>query len=355
MNLSKKNLLSLLFLGTLILAACGNGDENEGEDSAAESDSNGESVEIRMANLVSETNYQNQGALMLNDEFEEASDGDITMEIHSGASLATSDEALIDLLESGSIEMTSVSAYSVASPTGIDGFAIFDVPYLFDDREEYYELVDGEYGEELISSVEENENLNNVKVLGFLDQGFYGVLSANDAIEEPEDMQGLTIRSSPAPLQLSTLEALGANPTPLAYGEIYTGLQQGTIEGVSTSTPLFYADNFHEAADHVTLTNQIILAHVLLVNEDFYDGLSEENRETFDQVTEEYLAFYRDYILDVEAETLEGFEEEGIEIVELTSEQRERFEEETDTVIEENMEIVGQENYDRALELLGKQ
>lgn len=341
--------LSIVFIMVLaIFTACGSSNDGDGEGTTS---TDGETITIRMANQVDENNFLNQGYVKFKEIIEEKSEGKFQVEIYNGGTLVSSDEEIVEALKSGSIELSSSSAYGTANTTGVDGFKLFDMPMLIDDREEFYSLLDGEYGEGLKEQIAEK---TNVEVLGYLDLGFYGVLNSEEAVEKPEDLKGLKIRSSSADLHLDTLSAMGANPTPMAYSEVFTGLQQGAIDGVSTTTPLIYGDRFFEVSKNMTLTNHVLLPHIFMVNKDFYNGLSDDMKTILDESVEEYITYARELSVKAEEEAVAGMEEEGVDVIELTDDQRKAFKESVDEVIEKHIDDIGQENYDKAMEQLGK-
>lgn len=302
-----------------------------------------------MANQVEESNFLNQGYVKFKEYIEENSDGQVSVEIHNGGTVASSDEQIVELLNNNTIDLSTSSAYGTASTTGVKGFNLFDMPFLFQDREEFYEFIDGPYGDKLAEEVGESQN---VEVLGYTDLGFYSIMNGNTAIETPEDLNGLRIRSSAATLHVETLSKLGANPTPMDYSEVFTGLQQGTIDGVSTTTPLIYGDRFYEVNKNITLTNHILLPHVLMVNKDFYNSLSDDIKQVFDEAVDVYIEESRKLAVEAEQEAVDGLIEAGVDVVELTPEQLDLFKEATETVREENVGEVGEENYEEALEFL---
>lgn len=340
--------LTLLVIMSLVtFAACGGGNEEGGETDS----NNGEAITIRMANQVDENNFLNQGYVKFKEIIEEKSDGQFQVEIYNGGTLVASDEEIVEALKSGSIELSTSSAYGTANTTAVDSLKIFDMPMLFDSREEAYELLDGEYGEKIKEQIAEKAN---VQVLGFIDLGFYGILNNSKSVEKPDDLNGLKIRTSAADLHLDTLSAMGGNPTPMAYSEVFTGLQQGAIDGVSTTTPLIYGDRFFEVSENMTLTNQVFLPHVMMVNNDFYNGLSDELKTTLDESIEEYITYARELSLEAEEEAVQGMKDEGVNVVELTNDQREVFKEAVSPVIEKHIDTVGRENYESAMDQLGK-
>lgn len=347
-TLKKMGLSLLLILSAIIFTACSDSDNSS---DGGDSKGNEKAITIRMANQVDENNFLNQGYVKFKEIIEEKSDGQINVEIYNGGTLVSSDEEIVESLKSGSIELSTSSAYGTANTTSVDALKLFDMPMLFDDRNDFYKLLDGDYGNMIKEQVAEK---SNVEVLGYLDLGFYGILNGKKSVEKPADLKGLKIRTSAADLHLDTLSAMGANPTPMSYSEVFTGLQQGAIDGVSTTTPLIYGDRFYEVNKNMTLTNHILLPHVLMVNKDFYNGLSDDLKKILNDSVGEYITFARELSVESENEAVVGMKDEGVNVVELTPEQREEFKKVVEPVIEKNIKDVGEENYKKALEELKK-
>lgn len=336
----KIGLLFILIFSLASITACGN--------SGIEDD---ETIKIRMANQVDKSNFLNVGYEKFKALLEEKSDGKFEVEIYNGGTLAGSDEEIVESIKTGIVDVSTSSAYGTANTTGVKALNLFDMPMIFDNREEFYNLLDGEFGEIIKQEIDEN---TSVQALGFIDLGFYGILNSKRPIEQPSDMKGLKIRTSEASLHLDTLKAMGANPTPMSYSEVFTGLQQGAIDGVSTTTPLIHGDRFYEVSEYMTLTNQLLLPHVLMVNDEFYEGLPEDMQIAFDEAAEEYIAYARELSVEAEEKAITEMEEEGATVVELSSDQMEDFKEIVEPVIEKHIDTVGREHFEKAMEQLKK-
>ncbi|MBF4501556.1 MULTISPECIES: TRAP transporter substrate-binding protein [Savagea] len=342
-TLQKFKVLLLVTVLMTVLAACSDKEGAEGAE--------GEVIKIRMANQVDEGNFLNQGYVKFKEVLEEKGKGQFAVEIYNGGTLVGSDDGIVEALKSGSIEISTSSAYGTANTTGVNGFKLFDMPLLIDNRESFYNLLDGEFGEGLKEEVAKN---NNLKVLGFIDLGFYSILNGKKDVSTPADLKGLKIRSSAADLHLDSLAAMGANPTPLSYTEVFTGLQQGAIDGVSTTTPLIYGDRFFEINKHLTLTNHVLLPHVLMINGDLYERLTDEQKSILEEATAEYIKYARELSIEAEKEAVEGMKAEGVTVTELTEDQKEEFKKVVAPVIDKHINEIGKDVYDKAIEELNK-
>lgn len=343
-----KKISALLMTSALLLAGCGSKEEGSKETTAA----SGDKVVIKMSNLVSDNNFLNVGYQKFKEVVEKESNGNIEVQIYNNATLAQSDDMHYEMIQSGALQISSTPGYTIANAAKIPAFFIFDVPFLFENREEMYEIIDGEFGDKLKQDL---ENVSKSKVLTVIDLGAFGISNSKKPIEQPSDLKGLKIRTTASPLHSDSMTALGGNPTPMAYGEVFTGLQQGTIDGFQTTIPLIYGDKFYEVSKHLTLTNHVILPHVLQINKDFYEALSEENKKAIDKATEEYTRFARELAIQAENEAVEKLKAEGVKVVEPTPEQLEKFKEAVKPAIEKNIAQIGKENFEKVLGLLQKQ
>ncbi|MFC5591367.1 TRAP transporter substrate-binding protein [Sporosarcina soli] len=340
-----KPILLVLMAVVLLLSGCGAAKE------PGTVGANGEKVVIRMANLVSADNFLNIGYEKFKEVAERESNGQIEVQIYSNGTLTPSEDIEYEMLQTGVLNVVTNAGFIVGANAQIPAFNIFDVPFLFENEEEMYELIDGEYGELLKKSLEEK---SNAYYLGTFSIGSFAIANNKKSVRTPADLKGLKIRSTTTPLQASTIAAMGANPTPISYGEIFTSLQQGTIDGVQTTTPLIFADKFYEVSNHLTLTRHFPLPHILMVNKTFYDSLTDELKAAVDKAAEEQVQYARQLATEAEKNAIEKMKADGVDVVELTPEELELFKEAVQPAIDKNIDKVGEKNYQKALELLGK-
>ncbi|MGE7767573.1 TRAP transporter substrate-binding protein [Peribacillus sp. NPDC096540] len=345
MNLKVKSIFLSLVAIMLILSGC----NAQAVDGTVGSE--GEKVVIRMANLVAADNFLNIGYEKFKEVAEAESNGQIEVQIYNSGTLTTSEDIEYEMLQTGVLDIVTNAAFVVASNAQIPAYNIFDVPFLFSNEDEMYTLVDGKYGDILKSSLEEN---SNAYYLGAFSIGSFAIANDNHKVRKPSDLKGLKIRSTTTPLQSGTIAAMGANPTPISYGEIFTSLQQGTIDGVQTTTPLIYGDKFYEVANHLTLTRHFPLPHIMMMNKEFYDGLTDEMKAVVNKAAEEQIKYARELAVEAEKNAIIGMQEDGVEVVELTPKELEAFKEAVQPAIDNNIDKVGIENYEMARNILGK-
>lgn len=336
-----KKLLGLLLIGLFILSACGRPDS--GGDTSENGEADGETFTIRLAHLVPEEQSSHVAAEAFKEKLESESDGRLKIELYPNGQLYGSDREAIEAVQLGNVEMTIPAVAAMASFN--DKFQVFDLPFLFNNNEAAYRALDGELGQELMADLENN----GIKGLVFGENGFRHVSNNEGPIETPEDMQGLKMRTLESPLHTDTFNAFGANASPFAFGELYTALQQGTYDAMDCPISLYYTNKFYEVQDYLTLTGHVYAATALLVNDDFYNSLPEDLQELLMEASEEFRTEQRELAQQQDTEFLDLLKEEGMQVNDLTTEQRNAFREAAEPVYAKYEGQIGKELIDQAL------
>ncbi|MGK7377369.1 DctP family TRAP transporter solute-binding subunit [Planococcus sp. 1R117A] len=336
-----KKLLGLLLIGLFILSACGRPDS--GGTTSENGETSGETFTIRIAHLVPEEQSSHIAAEAFKKKLEAESDGRLKIELYPNGQLYGSDREAIEAVQLGNVEMTIPAVAAMASFN--DKFQVFDLPFLFNNNEAAYKALDGELGQELMADLENN----GIKGLVFGENGFRHVSNNEGPVEAPEDMEGLKMRTLESPLHTDTFNAFGANASPFAFGELYTALQQGTYDAMDCPISLYYTNKFYEVQDYLTLTGHVYAATALLVNDDFYNSLPEDLQSLIMEASEEFRTEQRELAQQQDTEFLEKLETEGMQINELTDEQRNAFREAAEPVYTKYEEQIGKDLIDQAL------
>lgn len=329
----KKILISILSIVT-ILSLVGCGSQNSGGEDVGTTDVK----TIRISHVLAEDHPTNT---TLVDYFkpmvEENSNGKFKVEIYPNAQLG-SDRQAIESVGNGSLEM-SVPGGPVLSGF-YEPFMVYDLPFLFDSREAAYEACDGELKDVLAERVLEKQNF---RILGIGENGFRHITNNAGPITEPADLAGMKIRTMESPNHLETFKALGANATPLAFNELFTALQQGTVDGQENPIAIIYTSRIFEVQDYLTLDGHYYVNCPYIVNEDFWKGLSPEQQSVIQDAINETIKQQRKALTEQENEYLELLKEEGVTVTELTSEQRQKFIDETSVVYDWFINKYGEE------------
>lgn len=253
---------------------------------------------------------------------EKKTDGQVTVEVFPDGTLFGGDQnAAVNQLGDGSLDMTiiSTSVYASFEPK----MNALSLPYLFADTEQLVNYLEGEPGQELLASL---DNMD-IEGLALMTRTFRHVTNSARPIEEPEDLQGLKIRVPQNELWVKFFKAMGANPTPMDFTEVYTALELGTIDGQENPLEVPLANKFYEVQKYLSLTGHMADGYVLGINKDRWQSLSPEVQKAMSEAAEETALFKTKYDNDEEVKIIETLQEEGMEVNELSDEQRAQFQE----------------------------
>lgn len=175
-----------------------------------------------------------------------------------------------------------------------------------------------------------------MKIIAWQNLGSRSILNSKHAVNEPADLKGLKVRCMQDPILASTINAMGASATPLAWSECYTALQQGTIDGVENNAPVLLANGMQEVAKYLSLTEQFIIPDPVVVSKVWFDSLSEEDQQAVLKAGEDFTVWYNEELWpDADQEAMDELTEDGVEINEVD---KEAFKEAVQPVIDEYME-----------------
>ena len=211
--------------------------------------------------------FQN-GAERFKQVIEEETDGALTVQIFPGEQLG-SEEETSQMIKQGTIACAVESAGGGLAPF-VSSADLFNLPFLFRDVPHFYRVLDGPVGNFIARDVE--ENLDAV-FLGWWFSGIRNEWNGERPVMKPEDLKGLKIRVMGSPVLIDTFNALGAQATPMSWGEVYTSLQQGVIDGAETDHVDLLVEKFYEVTKHVSLTGHLYLAAGLICSKKVYDKL----------------------------------------------------------------------------------
>lgn len=334
----KSTVLVALVVLLALLVGCARG----GQDADVEGP-----VQLRLVHEEAAADVQGQYAERFKDLVEEQTNGRIEVVIYAAGQLGT-DQDKLKMVEDEAVQ-AAISTPNITASI-VEENQVFSIPFVFSDDMDVNRKV-------LDSSEALNEDLadiyrdRGVEVLSYWTEGFMAWTS-NRSIEDPEGMEELRIRTMTSPMLLTTYQELGANPMPMDAGEIYTALQTNMID--ATENPLFFIEsgNTHEVQDYLTLGEHHVYVTSTIMNAEFLESLSNEDRETIEGVVDELDEWVFDLQADMNDEALEAMEGSDIEIAELTDQQRDTFREMSLSAREDYVESAGQPGADILLTLI---
>lgn len=271
-------------------------------------DPGGDVVAIKLAHELDTAHPVHKGMEHMAARLAEKSGGTMRIDIYPSGQLGTERQTL-ELLQIGSLGMTKVTAgvLEAFSPA----YRVFGLPFLFRDDAHRYAVLEGPLGRELLVEPERFR----LRGLAFYDAGARSFYTVNRPVRTPDDLRGLKIRTPQSAVAMQMVRTLGAAATPISWGEIYTALQQGVVDGAENNPPSFHLARHYEVARYLTLNEHTAVPDVLLVGTEAWNDLSPQQRRWLQEAADESARFQRGLWQAATAEALRAVAAEGVEII----------------------------------------
>lgn len=264
---------------------------------------------LKLAHAAPDSDTQQAAAEYFAGLVEERTNGDITINIF-GNGLLGGDQQMIAAVRNGliDIELSGNPNFAGLEPA----LGAFDLPYIFANREEAYQVLDGEVGQRALDLLSDK----NLKGLAFWEVGFRAMTNSKRSIRTPDDVRGLVMRTNSNESLIEAFSLLGANPVPMPIGELYTALENGTVDAQDHPIGIVWSAGFHEVQDYLSLTNQAYTSLIMVMNQEKFDSLSPEYQQVLLTSAQEAGAYQRELNLEKEQEILDRMRANGIQIEE---------------------------------------
>jgi C4-dicarboxylate-binding protein DctP len=211
----------------------------------------------------------------------------------------------MEALQIGAVQMLAPSLAKFG-PLGVRSFELFDLPYIFPNKETLYRVMDGDIGKKLFTLLD----AKGLTGLGFWDNGFKQ-MSANKPMHSVEDFKGLKMRIQSSKVLEAEMKALGANPQVMAFSEVYSALQQGVVDGTENPMSNLYTQKMHEVQKHLTISDHGYLGYAVIVNKKFWADLPADLRATLDKAMQDTTVFERKIAQEENEEALANVKKAG--------------------------------------------
>jgi tripartite ATP-independent transporter DctP family solute receptor len=241
---------------------------------------------------------------------EERSQGRIRVNVFPSGQLG-SDQANVSALQAGTLEMASMNSGIYASI--VPDFVVYDFPFMFANSKEADAVVDGPFGRRLHAMLEDKGLVG----LGYYELGFRHMTNGRRPIVKVADIQGLKLRVIPNAINVDWVKALGANPTPLPWPEVYAALEQRAVDGQENPIPTINGAKFFEVQKHLTLTGHQYNPQSIVISKKIWDGLSAAERTLLSNAAAESAVFQRAKARELEASLLDNLKKNGMQVTEL--------------------------------------
>lgn len=262
---------------------------------------------IRLPHTTAVGSHFDVGATKFAELLAEKSGGELQVRVFPGGQLGEETE-VIQGVQNGIIQMTFIGHDPLAQFASIT--TLLSLPYLFNDHQHAFRVLDGPVGD----AIEEQLASKNLLVLGWGNNGARVYTNSRRPIEAPEDMAGLKLRSPENPVNLAITRAMGGTPLAMPYGEVYTALQQGTIDGQENAVINIYPARLQEVQKYMSMTHHLLSFTVLVVNRQFFESLSPELQEAMQAAADEALAYQHQHVENVTAEMIAEMEADGVQV-----------------------------------------
>ncbi|MCF4101059.1 TRAP transporter substrate-binding protein [Gillisia sp. M10.2A] len=295
-----KRLYSLLLLGAFFLLFLG-------------CKVNEEIRVIKLGHSLDITHPVHKSMLFMAKRLDEKSNGRMRIDIYPNQQLGSERECL-ELLQIGSLGMTKVS-------TGVmENFApelkVFGLPFLFRDREHRFQVLEGKIGEDFLNSTIDKR----LKGLTFYDAGSRSFYSKTP-IEGPHDLKGLKLRVMESQTAINMVKNLGGSPTPIAWGELYTALQQGIVDGAENNLPSFHLSRHYEVCKYLILDEHTALPDELVIGTPIWNQLSPQEQKWLKESAMESSEYEKEVWRKAELHALEEIKKAGVTVIEAKKEE----------------------------------
>ncbi len=265
---------------------------------------------MKLASSVAPDHPYNVGGQKFADLIKERTNGRIQIKIYPAGQLGKGEREMTEGVQQGAIELlvTSTGPQGGFSPS----INILDFPFLFRDYDHVDSVLDGPTGRKLLDDFEKA----NLKGLAFWENGFRHLTNSKVPVKKVEDAKGLKIRTMENKVHLAAWKAAGLNPTPMAFGEVFTALQQRVIDGQENPVAVIYSSKFWDAGQkYLSLTGHVYSPAILMMSKKVFDSMPKEDQELFMKTALEVGKFQRKLNRDDEERKIKEMEAKGVQVI----------------------------------------
>ncbi len=262
---------------------------------------------IRLAHGLDTNHPVHQAMVFLGERLKEKSNGSLKVIIYPSGQLGAERECL-ELLQIGSLDITKVSAAVLEN--FIPEYKVLSIPYVFYDKAHAFRVFDGEVGNKMLLQGERFR----LKGLTFYDAGSRSFYTKEKPVDSPKDLAGLKIRVQKSNMAVAMVNLLGGAPTPISWGELYTALQQGVVDGAENNLPSFYTSKHYEVCRFYSMNEHTAVPDVLLVGTDSWKRFNSREKDWIMEAARESAIHQRKLWAESEQLSLQAIIEAGVEV-----------------------------------------
>jgi tripartite ATP-independent transporter DctP family solute receptor len=285
--MTKKSLflLASVLLCAILLAGCG------GSPAPASQGDKNKVFEIKISHVVPETDVIHKAYLELKDYLEKESGGRFKVVIYPNRQLSNSNAEDAEKIMANIVQIAAAPTSVIAGSGNIPEYKIFDYPYLFESSDELYYVLDNGLNKYLSDKLVQK---SGIRIMSAVNGGWCPISLKKGPLDSPADLKGKKIRILNSDMYMEIMKSFGATGTPIAYGETYTAMQQGTVDGVTTNFPNWLTERYYEVQGILGMMNPFAIIHMTMVSDKFYSSLPADLKGTFDKGMAKYDARMRE-------------------------------------------------------------
>jgi len=263
---------------------------------------------LKLAHALEVTHPVHKAMVFMNEQLIKKSDGKMRLDIYPSGQLG-SERELIELLQIGSLSMTKVSASPMES--FVPEMKVFNIPYVFRNNEHFWNVLNGEIGKKLLLSGQDYY----LRGMCYYDAGSRSFYTKDVPINSPSDLAGMKIRVQKSMTAVKMVQALGGAATPISWGELYTALQQGVVDGAENNPPSFYTSKHYEVCKYYSLDEHTAVPDILLMSTVVWGQLTPEQKVWVQEAVDESVIYQRKLWKEASEFALKEVEKAGVKII----------------------------------------
>ena len=263
---------------------------------------------LKIGHGLDQSHPVHQAMLYMAEKVDEKSGGKMQISVYPSQQLGTERECL-ELLQIGSLAMTKVSSSVLEG--FVPDFKVFSLPYIFRDEQHKFNVFEGDVGTDLLLSPQEFR----LRGLCFYDAGSRSFYTKDKPVNSPADLTGLKIRTQESATSVKLVNSLGASATPISWGELYTALQQGVVDGAENNPPSFFTSRHYEVCKFYSLDEHTAVPDLLIISTIVWDELDEQQKQWLQEAAVESYEYQKKLWKESTIASLQAVKEAGVEVI----------------------------------------
>lgn len=294
---------------------------------------------VRVGHGANENYHMHRALLKFKEVVEKRSEGRFDVQIFPSSQMGP-DREMIESVQSGVLQM-AVSPASFYSNWD-KSFDAIELPFIYPSKQIALKTVSGPAGDAMLKRLEKI----NLVGLGWLENGVRNITNNKREIRTPDDLDGVKLRTMKVPAHMDTFNALGASATPMNFGEVYSALQQGVIDGQENPIALIHSQRFYEVQKFMSLTGHVFTFYIPVVSQDFWSTLSSEDQQIFLEAMQTAQVYQQELVNAEDSVQLAEIEKAGVKVTKLSPEEIGKFKDLTESVREKYRKSMPEGVYD---------